>query len=55
MQDLMGRRNITLFAGLILIVGIIVLATAKSFGAGVVGMGLAGAGAAVGELTALAG
>lgn len=55
MQDLMGRRNITLFAGAILMTGIIVLATAKSFGPAVVGMGLAGAGAAVGELTALAG
>lgn len=55
MQDLMGRRNITLAGGLVLIIGIIVLATAKSFGAGVVAMALAGAGAAIGELTALAG
>ena len=55
LQDLVGRRNITLGGGLFLIVGIIVLATAKSFGAAVVAMGLAGAGAAIGELTALAG
>lgn len=55
LQDLVGRRNITLLGGLVLMVGIIALATAKSFGAGVVGMGLAGAGAAIGELTALAG
>jgi MFS family permease len=55
MQDLIGRRNITLVAGTVLMVGIIVLATAQSFGAGLVGMGLSGAGAAVGELTALAG
>jgi MFS family permease len=55
LQDLFGRRNETLLGGLFLIVGTIVLATAKSFGAGVVGMALSGAGAAVGELTALAG
>ena len=36
-------------------VGVIVLATAHTFGQGVVGMALAGAGAAIGELTALAG
>jgi MFS family permease len=47
LQDLMGRRNITLFGGLVLMVGIIVVGTAKTFGSGVVGMALAGAGAAV--------
>lgn len=36
-------------------IGIILLATAKAFGQGVAGMALAGAGAAIGELTALAG
>lgn len=55
MQDLLGRRNITLAGGLVLMIGIVLLATAKSFGQGVVGMALAGAGAAIGELTALAG
>lgn len=55
LQDLFGRRNETLFGGMVLIVGTIVLATAKSFGAAVAGMALCGAGAAVGELTALAG
>ncbi|KAK5090250.1 hypothetical protein LTR05_000421 [Lithohypha guttulata] len=55
LQDLFGRRNETLLGGLVLIAGVIVLATAKTFGQGVVGMCLAGAGAAVGELTALAG
>jgi len=55
LQDLFGRRNETLAGGLVLIIGTIVLATAKSFGAGVAGMALCGAGAAVGELTALAG
>ena len=55
MQDLFGRRNETLFGGLLLIVGCIVLATAKTFGAGIVAMCLAGGGAAICELTALAG
>lgn len=55
LQDLFGRRNETLFGGMVLIIGTIVLATAKSFGAAVAGMALCGAGAAVGELTALAG
>lgn len=55
MQDLFGRRNETLLGGLSLMVGVIVLATAHTFGQGVVGMALAGAGAAIGELTALAG
>jgi MFS family permease len=55
LQDLVGRRNITLAGGLVLCVGIVVLATAKQFSSGVVGMALAGAGAAIGELTALAG
>lgn len=55
LQDLFGRRNETLLGGLSLMVGVIVLATAKTFGQGIVGMSFAGAGAAVGELTALAG
>ena len=55
MQDLLGRRNITLAGGLLLMIGIIVLATAQHFRSGVVAMSLTGAGAAIGELTALAG
>lgn len=55
LQDLIGRRNITLIGGTVLMVGTVVLATAKQFSHGVVGMTLAGAGAAIGELTALAG
>jgi MFS family permease len=55
MQDLLGRRYVTLLGGASLNLGIIVLATAQSFGAALVGMGFAGAGAAIGELTALAG
>ena len=38
-----------------LMIGCIVIATAKTFGSGLVGMGFAGAGAAICELTALAG
>ncbi len=55
LQDLVGRRNITLGGGVSLMMGCIVLATAHTFGQGVVGMSFAGAGAAIGELTALAG
>jgi MFS family permease len=55
LQDLFGRRNITLAGGVVLCVGIIVVATARSIGAAVSGMAVAGAGAAIGELTALAG
>jgi MFS family permease len=47
LQDLMGRRNITLVGGVVLIVGIIVIGTAQHFRDGLVGMGLSGAGAAV--------
>jgi MFS family permease len=55
LQDLIGRRNITLVGGLILIVGIILVGTAHRFGQAVTGMTLAGAGAGIAELTALAG
>ncbi len=55
LQDLFGRRNITLAGGIVLCVGIIVVATAQSVGAAIAGMAIAGGGAAIGELTALAG
>ena len=55
MQDLIGRRYVAIVGGSSLCLGIILLASAKHFAQGVVGMGFAGAGAAVGELTALAG
>lgn len=55
LQDLFGRRNETLFGGILLLIGTAVVATAKTFGAAIVGMCFAGAGAAIGELTALAG
>ena len=47
LQDLFGRRNITLIGGLTLIIGIIVIGTARSFTSGVVGMCFSGAGATI--------
>lgn len=55
LQDIFGRRNITLAGCLMILVGIVVIATGHSFAAGVAGMSVAGAGAAICELTALAG
>jgi MFS family permease len=55
LQDIFGKRNITLFGCVCIMVGIIVVATGNSFGAGVAGMSISGAGAAIGELSALAG
>jgi MFS family permease len=58
LQDLFGRRNITLGGSLAIMVGIVLIGTAKSqtgFAQAIAGMCLAGAGAAVGELTALSG
>ena len=54
-QDLFGRRNITLAGGVALVIGIIIVATAHSMGQAIGGMTIAGTGAAIGELTALAG
>jgi hypothetical protein len=55
LQDLVGKRYIALCGGLCICVGIVILGTAHSFGQGVVGMALSGAGAGIGELTGLAG
>ena len=55
LQDLFGKRYIALFGATLICVGIIVLGTAHTFGAGVTGMALSGAGAGIGELTGLAG
>ena len=55
LQDLIGRREITLVGSVIIMVGIVLVGTAHSFGQGVAGMALGGAGAAICELTALAG
>lgn len=55
LQDLLGRRNITLFGSVIIMVGIALIGSAKNFGQAVAGMALSGAGAGICELTALAG
>ncbi|OAL29919.1 hypothetical protein AYO22_01825 [Fonsecaea multimorphosa] len=55
LQDLLGRRNITLAGGVAIMMGCVIVATAHHFREGIVGMGFAGAGAAIGELSALAG
>lgn len=55
LQDLFGRRHITLFGSVMIMVGIVLVGTAHTFAQGIVGMCLSGGGAAIGELTALAG
>lgn len=55
LTDLFGRRDITLFGAVVIIAGWAIVGSAHSFGQGVAGMALAGAGAGIGELTALAG
>ncbi|KAK0111563.1 hypothetical protein ONS95_001914 [Cadophora gregata] len=55
LTDIFGRRNITLIGSLLIMVGIVIVGTAHSFGQAIVGMSIAGAGAGIGELTALGG
>ena len=55
LEDLLGRRTIAIGGALALCIGCIIFGTAHSFAQAVVGLSVAGAGAAVGELTALAG
>lgn len=55
LQDMFGKRNISILGSTLIMLGIILTATAKVFAQGVAGMTIAGAGAAIGELTALAG
>ncbi|KIW09922.1 hypothetical protein PV08_11698 [Exophiala spinifera] len=55
LQDLLGRRNITLVGSIIIMVGICLIGGAQNFPMGVAGMALSGAGAGICELTALAG
>ncbi|KEF62015.1 uncharacterized protein A1O9_03587 [Exophiala aquamarina CBS 119918] len=50
LQDMFGKRNISILGSTLIVVGIILTATAKSFAAGVVGMTIAGGGAAVSSL-----
>lgn len=55
LQDLLGRRNITLAGSIIIMAGIALIGSAHSFGQAVGGMALSGAGAGICELTSLAG
>ena len=55
LQDIFGRRPIALAAIVTVIVGAIIVGTAHTFGQGVTGMALCGAGAGIAELSALAG
>jgi len=55
LQDLLGRRNITLAGSIVIIVGIALIGSAHSFPQALAGMAISGAGAGVCELTALAG
>ncbi|PVH69030.1 MFS general substrate transporter [Cadophora sp. DSE1049] len=55
LTDIFGRRNITLIGSLLIMVGIVVVGTAHHFGQAIAGMSIAGAGAGIGELTALGG
>ncbi|KIW87484.1 uncharacterized protein Z519_11807 [Cladophialophora bantiana CBS 173.52] len=55
LQDMFGKRNISILGSVLIMVGVLITATAKTFAQGVVGMTIAGGGAAIGELTALAG
>ncbi|KAF2757893.1 putative major facilitator superfamily transporter [Pseudovirgaria hyperparasitica] len=54
-SDLLGRRYVTIFGSLLLIVASVVQATSKSLGSSVTAQALGGIGAGICELTALAG
>ena len=55
LQDTLGRRNVALCGSISICVGIVIVGTAHNVAQVIVGMIFAGAGAAIGELTALAG
>lgn len=55
LQDLVGRRNITLFGGSLIVIGVILLATAHNFGQAIAGLAISGCGTGIAELTSLAG
>ena len=55
LTDIFGRRTITLGGSMAIMTGMAVVGSAHSFAQGVAGMGIAGAGAGIGELTALSG
>lgn len=55
LQDLFGKRYIALFGSFCICVGCALVGSTHSFGQAIVGMALSGVGAAIGELTGLAG
>jgi hypothetical protein len=55
LQDLFGKRYIALFGSLCICIGCVLVATGHNFAQVIVGMALSGIGAAIGELTGLAG
>ncbi|KAL3493572.1 fungal trichothecene efflux pump [Aspergillus germanicus] len=54
LSDLIGRRYVALIGAALVTIGMIVCTTAQNMNAFIAGMGIAGAGAGVNELTALA-
>ncbi|KAL6721933.1 hypothetical protein ACLMJK_001038 [Lecanora helva] len=54
MSDLMGRRYVAIMGASLIIIGVIVASTAHSMNIFIAGMAIAGAGAGINELTALA-
>ena len=55
LQDLFGKRYIALFGSFSICLGCALVGSAQGFAQAVVGMALSGVGAAIGELTGLAG
>lgn len=55
LQDLFGKRYIALFGAACICIGCLLVATTQSFAQALAGMAISGVGAAIGELTGLAG
>lgn len=55
LQDLFGKRYIALFGSFAICLGCVLVGSAHGFAQAVIGMALSGVGAAIGELTGLAG
>lgn len=55
LQDLFGKRYIALFGVVCICLGCLLMATAQTFAQALAGMTISGIGAAIGELTGLAG
>jgi MFS family permease len=54
-QDIVGRRYFTLCSSLTCVIGCVIMGTAHTFGQFIVGSTIAGAGAGIAELGAIAG